>query len=100
MKKFNKKQLASWINKAVAEDNVAYIPSRIADHIAEQLCLYFEEEDLWDEITTEEVFQEVESALGINDDYNEYLGSKGMDMVDDEEWEDYIMCFMEQINKY
>ena len=44
--------------------------------------------------------QEVESALGVSEAYNEYLGSKGMDMVDDDEWEDYIMCFMEQINKY
>lgn len=45
MKKFNKKQLASWINKAVEESSSAYIPFPIADHIAEQLCLYFEEED-------------------------------------------------------
>lgn len=39
MKKFNKKQLASWINKAVEESSSAYIPFPIADHIAEQLCL-------------------------------------------------------------
>lgn len=51
-------------------------------------------------ISPEDVMQEVESALGVSEDYNEYLGSKGLDMVDDEEWEDYIMCFMEQINKY
>lgn len=55
MKKFNKKQLASWINKAVEESSSAYIPFPIADHIAEQLCLYFEEEDLWDEISPEDV---------------------------------------------
>lgn len=42
MKKFNKKQLASWINKAVEESSSAYIPFPIADHIAEQLCLYFD----------------------------------------------------------
>lgn len=36
MKKFNKKQLASWINKAVEESSSAYIPFPIADHIAEQ----------------------------------------------------------------
>nr|DAS97873.1 MAG TPA: hypothetical protein [Caudoviricetes sp.] len=100
MKKFNKKQLASWINKAVEESSSAYIPFPIADHIAEQLCLYFEEEDLWDEISPEDVMQEVESALGVSEAYNEYLGSKGLDMVDDEEWEDYIVRFMELIDNY
>lgn len=31
MKKFNKKQLVSWINKAVEESSSAYIPFPIAD---------------------------------------------------------------------
>lgn len=99
MKKFSSQQLAKCIHNTASADNSAHIPWKIANQIAEQLCLYFDEQEMWEELTPEEVMQEVEEALGGNEAYNEYLGSMGMDMVEDEDWEDYIVQFINLVNE-
>lgn len=97
MKKLKIQQLAKYINEAVDSNNSYYVPWGIAVGIAEQLCYYFDSDELWDELTPEDVMVYLEEAMGSLKEYEGYFN--GEDSSEDGEWEDFIFSFMDLINK-